>query len=416
MESLNLGNNTLLESFWFQNNQISSIDISNNTLLLHLHGEDNQLNSLDITNNSTLNSVDLSNNQLERLNASNGNNEFLTWFMVINNPNLTCIQVDDAIWSTANWPNKDATASYSEDCGWGTNDSDGDGIADNMDDYPQDANKAFDNYFPAAGFGSLAFEDLWPGIGDYDFNDVVVDYQFLTITNSSNKVVGITGTFAVKASGASMENGFGFNLPDANSVFASDPTSFNVSGYDIQESYIALNLNGHESGQSKPTIIVFDNIYNSLPHPGGSIGVNTEISAPFVPFDTIVIRIQCTTNQYSMSDFSLESWNPFIIINQDRGIEIHLPDHAPTDLADITVLGTYQDDSDPSIGRYYKTENNLPWAIDIVSEFSWPTEKSNISDTYLHFQEWAESSGTTFMDWYIDDAGYFDESKIYAVP
>ncbi len=26
--------------------------------------------------------------------------------------------------------------------------------------------------------GTLAYEDLWPGKGDYDFNDLVVDYDF----------------------------------------------------------------------------------------------------------------------------------------------------------------------------------------------------------------------------------------------
>jgi LruC domain-containing protein len=28
-----------------------------------------------------------------------------------------------------------------------------------------------------ASYGTLAFEDLWPSTGDYDFNDQVVDYD-----------------------------------------------------------------------------------------------------------------------------------------------------------------------------------------------------------------------------------------------
>ncbi len=78
-------------------------------------------------------------------------------------------------------------------------DVDGDGIPDDQDDYPNDPLRAFDNYFPAAGFGSLAFEDLWPGKGDYDFNDVVVDYRFQTVTNALNQVVEIFGTFYGKS-------------------------------------------------------------------------------------------------------------------------------------------------------------------------------------------------------------------------
>jgi len=56
-------------------------------------------------------------------------------------------------------------------------DSDGDGIQDADDDFPNDPARAFINFFPAAGYGSLAFEDLWPGKGDYDFNDLVVVLQ-----------------------------------------------------------------------------------------------------------------------------------------------------------------------------------------------------------------------------------------------
>jgi hypothetical protein len=39
-------------------------------------------------------------------------------FIATNNPNLTCIQVDDAAYSTTNWTNIDAAASFSTDCGY----------------------------------------------------------------------------------------------------------------------------------------------------------------------------------------------------------------------------------------------------------------------------------------------------------
>jgi hypothetical protein len=34
--------------------------------------------------------------------------------------------------------------------------------------------------------GTLAFEDLWPSTGDYDFNDLVVDYDFKIIKTIKN--------------------------------------------------------------------------------------------------------------------------------------------------------------------------------------------------------------------------------------
>ena len=58
-------------------------------------------------------------NKLTSLDLKNGNNKNFqsspTNFK--NNPNLTCIQVDDAIYSNANWLNlKDPTATYNNIC------------------------------------------------------------------------------------------------------------------------------------------------------------------------------------------------------------------------------------------------------------------------------------------------------------
>ncbi|MCF8398602.1 MAG: LruC domain-containing protein [Bacteroidales bacterium] len=294
-------------------------------------------------------------------------------------------------------------------------DTDGDGVEDGEDDYPNDPDRAFDNYFPAAGYGSLAYEDLWPGKGDYDFNDVVVDYRFQTVTNASNEVVEIFAAFPVKASGATLENGFGFNLPDASSAFTGNPQKITVSGYDIQEGYISLNAYGHESGQTHPTIIVFDRIFNLLPSPGGELGVNTDPDGSFVNFDTVNITM-IPDGVFSMANFSLTSWNPFIIVDMERGHEVHLPDYEPTDLMDISLLGQWEDDSDAGVGRYFKTESNLPWALDIPSEFEWPEEKKDITTAYLHFAEWAESGGVVYTDWYIDQNGYRNNDYIFQVP
>ncbi len=293
-------------------------------------------------------------------------------------------------------------------------DADGDGVADVDDDFPSDPDRACIIYFPAAGYGSLAFEDLWPAKGDYDFNDVVVDYRFSTVTNAQDYVVDITASIVAKASGAGLHNGFGFNLPLADNGLNNDLT---VTGYDHQEGYITIDGTTHlESGQSHPTIIVFDDIFNVLPHPQIGVGVNTEEWQPFVPFDTTTILLTPVQNTYVANDFSLVEWNPFIIVNKNRDVEVHLKDKPPTDLANAALFGTDDDDSDPGSDRYYVTANNLPWAIDVPSSFDWPKEKVDISLAYLHFIEWAESLGVDFDDWYLSTQGYRTDSNIYEVP
>jgi len=289
-------------------------------------------------------------------------------------------------------------------------DTDGDGVPDITDDYPADPLRAFNNYYPAGGNGTLAYEDLWPGQGDYDFNDLVIDYRFMTVTSAANKIVETFGTFIVKAFGASLENGFGFQFAN-NNIANTDITS--VTGYDLQEGYINLEANGIEEGQSIPTIIVYDNAFNILTHPGTGIGVNTTQGAPYVQPDTLNMFISYTQGTYTLAELDIPNFNPFLIVDLNRGIEVHLPDYVPTDKADQSLFGTINDDSNPGTGKYYKTVNNLPWAIHITEPFEYPTEKSDITSVYLKFTEWAESSGQLYPDWYRDEPGYRNSSLIY---
>jgi LruC domain-containing protein/uncharacterized repeat protein (TIGR01451 family) len=267
------------------------------------------------------------------------------------------------------------------------------------------------NFYPATGFGTLGFEDLWPGKGDYDFNDLVIDYKFEIITNTSNYVQQVIGTFVIKAFGASYENGFGFQLTDAI-----DPEDVTVTGYDLTENFITLNVNGTEADQSKPTIIVYDNAFSQMHHPGIGIGVNTELEAPYVAPVTLTISIAFKPNTYSYNDLDISNFNPFIIVNKVRGVEVHLPNYQPTDLADQSLLGTIEDNSDPSTGKYYLTANNLPWAINIYETFEYPIEKQDITWAHLKFSQWAVSLGDLFPDWYKNLNGYRNASLIYQSP
>lgn len=287
-------------------------------------------------------------------------------------------------------------------------DGDGDGIPDAEDVYPSDPARAFDNYYPAPGFGSLAFEDLWPGTGDYDFNDLVLDYRFKIVTSGSNNVTEILGSFVVRAIGAGLQNGFGFQLPGTTI----QNNTITVSGYNLQDNYIILNENGTEANQEITTIIVFDNAFNMLPSAGG-FGVNVDPGSPYVEPDTLVITMGFTPGLYSIEDIGLINFNPFLIVNEERGKEIHLPDYPPTSLVNPDYFHTAQDDSDPATGKYYKTATNLPWAINIAEKYDYTIEHQQITNGYLNFAPWAESSGTIYPDWYKDIPGYRNDQNIY---
>jgi LruC domain-containing protein len=286
-------------------------------------------------------------------------------------------------------------------------DTDNDGVTDNFDDYPNDASKAFNNYYPSQNtVGTLAFEDLWPLKGDYDFNDLVVDYNFNPITNAQNKVVQIRASITTKATGASNHNGFGIQLPISPALIAS------VTGTDVRGTSIIKNANGTEAGQAKATIILYDDAFNQLPWPGGGTGVNTTIGAPYVQPKTLNLVINLT-NPVNASLLGLAPYNPFIFINKNRANEVHLINQPPTDLANKALLGTQQDKSNPAAGRYYVTAQNLPFAIDMAGLFEHPAEKKVITATHLKFYQWGVSGGVQYKDWYKPLANYRNQLNVY---
>ena len=129
LTSLDVSQNTLLEFLWCSNNQLANLDLSNNLQMNWLNCSGNQLSSLDLSSHSMLQSLECNDNQLKYLNLKNINNTAFVgenYFFATNNPNLTCIEVDDVVYSTTNWTNIDPQTSFSTDCGiaWVSNSDD----------------------------------------------------------------------------------------------------------------------------------------------------------------------------------------------------------------------------------------------------------------------------------------------------
>ncbi|OAQ38836.1 hypothetical protein A5893_12385 [Pedobacter psychrophilus] len=260
-------------------------------------------------------------------------------------------------------------------------DSDGDGISDDLDLFPGDSKKAYSVFFPSQnGWGTLAFEDLWPAKGDYDMNDLVVNYRYSYNVNANNEVVDMKADYKVNQSLAFYKNGFGVELPINQNVID------DVRGYINSGKYIKYNQNGTEAGQAKAVIIPFDNqklIFDN----------NVNYSEPI----RVIIAF---LKPQPISILNAAPYNPFLISDGRRSYEIHLPGFPPTSLADKNLFGSLQDLSNPAIGKYYIGENNWPWALSFVEPFNYPTEGKPVNLAYPNFSAWAASGGTQFKDWY----------------
>lgn len=264
-------------------------------------------------------------------------------------------------------------------------DTDGDGITDSNDEFPDDADKAFEQFTPSKyGWGTVAFEDLWPFLGDYDFNDTAVNYRFVAILNAENKAVQLDIHYEVTSDGAGLTNGFGIELEN---LVPSQVAS--VTGYRLTQNYITLATNGLEDNQDNAVVIFFDDHGRQVSQPG-------------------LISIEFTT-PLTTAELGTAPFNPFLIVGEDRTKEIHLPNRSRTSLAvNSSATGTTNVDTDGN----YQTATGLPWAIDIVHDFKPPKEKVPVNQAYNFFNQWATSGGTTYNDWYKDNSGYRNTAQL----
>lgn len=277
-------------------------------------------------------------------------------------------------------------------------DSDGDGIGDDIDAFPLDPERAARRFYPSAtGYGYLAFEDNWPKKGDFDMNDLVIAYRAVETLNARNEMTDLKLTYQIVARGASNDNAFAVHLPGVPRDAIKSTSTLSVRN----QTPAALLP---ESGQSEAVFILAPHI-NDLTRTGMSwpCGFFNTVSkcprlAP-VPLE-IDVHLQ---QPLSRTQLGTAPYNPFIYPGWygQRGREVHPVDRAPTAKADPKLFGTGDDASNPASNRYYRTMNNLPWAIDVPETWHYPAEWNDVSNAYPAFVTWAESGGVNAASWYL---------------
>lgn len=326
------------------------------------------------------------------------------------NSNLIQISKEDGAYTivkTFDRKINDLTAWKCEASDLDQQDSDNDGIIDELDDYPDDPDAATDVFTPSAlGMGTYAFEDLWPLKGDYDFNDMVIGYRYTNVLNAENNCVRMKMNFTLRAVGAGFHSGFGIELNVPKNLIAS------VAGHKTAGANTSLDAKGLEAGQDKSVVIVFNDSFNHMQPAAGARFINTDPAEGTVtPFEVeVVVEF---INPIDPALIGNAPFNPFIFSSTERGKEIHLAGKSPTSLADNSYFGTENDDSNLGAGKTYQDANNLPWAIHIIHEFRYPTEKARIDQGYNRFVDWGRSQGALYNDWYGDNSGYRNTNRLY---
>ncbi len=237
--------------------------------------------------------------------------------------------------------------------------------------------------------GVYAFEDLWPAQGDYDMNDVVVDFKHereMTRNNTNENFKTIYQTFYLTT----------------------------YQNYVTLVSGLALKLNT----KKKPTSIVMKKIAS---------GSDDEETVTFendgsIYYLTNDVKAELGTT-YILELFykdgvgkdDLASVEPFIFRKEanDQEWEVHIPYEVPTAKMDFSYFGKGDDASKVSDNIFFVRSGNYPFAfylagvnIDAFKDtiLLRANESKMIDKLYPDFLDWSLSKGTEKEQWYLSPA------------
>lgn len=273
--------------------------------------------------------------------------------------------------------------------GWAQSDSDGDGVNNSADAYPCDPSVAAVAFVPAEDqHGALHFEDQWPSVGDEDFNDLVVTYNYVVRLDAQGRAVAITATFNPLAVGGVYDNALGLHLPvSASAIGAVTRTVGNGSPQALSPSALDTEF----------TVMVSPNLREFF-------GNNTAGPINVINGGTVVgqaVQVDIQLNTPTTLDLTAAPFDVFLARSNDPGHQIHRTMYAGTSAMNTGLFGSQSDRTTP--GRAFVDTRNLPFVLDIPSYAVHTQEAVSIAQMWPRILNFAASGGTQDKDFYVGD-------------
>ena len=228
-----------------------------------------------------------------------------------------------------------------------------------IDPDEQEVSETENNYM------SFAYEDIWPSGGDYDMNDVIIEYHRSITFNKDNYVSEVKETYepVQKVGAATNRNAFAVQ-------YATD-----------QRGEMVLPSGAVDETQTN-SIILFP---NAMDVRNQKFVITRTFAAGAMKKDALKVGNSIL--------------NPYIIVNyegagKDNRTEVHLPKSKATNLANSDQIGKEAD------AYYVNKDGKHPFAISIPGTFTSVTETVTIDKEYPDFEKWVESDGKEYTDWY----------------
>ncbi len=260
------------------------------------------------------------------------------------------------------------------------------------------ANAQTVSQFPGGNaLASIAYEDAWPGKGDSDYNDFVVNYRYTVRSDAADRIEEIRVTFQPVAVGSILDLGLALRIPVASDL--PDEYAVTLQAQDDPEPTV-LNA---VSGEPELTWVLLSNVRSAFCDTCPNLAVNTQPeNSPIIPQQFEVLAL---FNPPIEANLEHEALDFFVFRTDNFFHQIHLPQYKPhphpiqaggqcPELPDNTIVYSCelfgsQDDCSNSIhedidntGHFFVDCEGAPWAIDRVFVSLWPKEGISIKKAF----------------------------------
>ncbi|MFT5996903.1 MAG: LruC domain-containing protein [Glaciecola sp.] len=242
-------------------------------------------------------------------------------------------------------------------------------------------------YYPSStSYYLVGYEDEYPQLGDYDFNDLVVAYRVNFGLNEELQVVTVSAEGYLIARGGSYDHSWHLRieLPEgsqADGTFQLYIPPGVSSGSELIQ-YIDTS--------SGIDITLFNNT-TSLFYDPASPFTNTLWDSEHILGHKFSFEITLS-NPVSLEEMDEAPFDPYLYVH-NTNLEIHLAGKSPVMLESDNISQGLTSFSD---------ENGYPFALVFPEDWQFPNEYVDIGEAYPQLLEYIQSSRQSQVDWYYN--------------
>lgn len=251
---------------------------------------------------------------------------------------------------------------------------------------------------------TYVFEDNFPLVGDYDFNDVVLDVEtYYHREKKTNHIKRIQLDVTLAAAGATKALGVGLRIVGINKSAikeiktGGDDSRFQESFNSSYNKFRYNNVTYMEDSDPSVVIPIAGEVHNVFGvEPGEMVNTGIGVTAKKYTYEVIIELADQTRTEPPFSKDNLDFFICYQYKSMEQRMEVHLYEFWGYG---ATAAGTIQQENLDLAG-------NNTWAICVPYGFRYPKETINVSRTdipeasaYPEFIYWAQDR-TQYTEWY----------------